>query len=305
MALFFFLLLLSYSNEMRKIITHNGSFHADDVFAVATLQLHFGPENVEVIRTRNETVIATGDVVADVGGIYDPAHERFDHHQKDGPVRENGIPYAAFGLVWKHSGEAVAGSAEAATVIETELVLPIDAADNGVEVFDLKNPDVSPAVLQYAIGLMKPVWNGTEDMDVRFLAAVDLARGVLERAVMHAKAGIEERAAADQLYESSDDKRVLVAEVPISPGLFVDHPEVLFVVFPDENSRWHAVAVRKSHDSFATKASFPDAWRALRDQELARASGIPDAVFCHKAGFLFVAGSREGALAAVDEVVGG
>ena len=41
---------------MKKIIiaTHSGSFHADDLFAVATLSLLLGKENIEVIRTRDE-----------------------------------------------------------------------------------------------------------------------------------------------------------------------------------------------------------------------------------------------------------
>ena len=77
---------------MQKIITHSGSFHSDDIFAVATLQLHFGVENVEVIRTRDEEIIASGDIVVDVGGVYDAEKQRFDHHQNGAPVRDNGIP---------------------------------------------------------------------------------------------------------------------------------------------------------------------------------------------------------------------
>ena len=53
-----------------KIITHNAGFHTDDVFAVATLQLLLG-DKTEVIRTRDEEIIQSGDYVVDVGGIYD------------------------------------------------------------------------------------------------------------------------------------------------------------------------------------------------------------------------------------------
>ena len=39
-------------NKKKKIITHNGSFHADDVFAVATLKLALPNEKIGIIRTR-------------------------------------------------------------------------------------------------------------------------------------------------------------------------------------------------------------------------------------------------------------
>ena len=36
----------------------------------------------EIIRSRDQTVLDTCHVVVDVGGEYDPARLRFDHHQK-------------------------------------------------------------------------------------------------------------------------------------------------------------------------------------------------------------------------------
>ena len=129
---------------MIKIATHSGGFHTDDVFAVATLQLVYGVENVEIIRTRDEVELATADIVVDVGGVYDVAAKRFDHHQNGGPVRANGIPYAAFGLVWREYGETVASSKVVAEEIERMLVLAVDAGDSGVSLYTLNNFDVMP-----------------------------------------------------------------------------------------------------------------------------------------------------------------
>ena len=66
-----------------KIITHSGSFHADEVFAVATLKLMLGKDfEIEVIRSRDKSDWDSGDYVVDVGGVYDPSRQRFDHHQE-------------------------------------------------------------------------------------------------------------------------------------------------------------------------------------------------------------------------------
>jgi uncharacterized UPF0160 family protein len=96
---------MSFFNKKKILVTHNATFHADDIFATATLSLLLGGK-VKVIRTRDEEIIRTGDYVYDVGGEYDASINRFDHHQKGGAgKRENGIPYAAFGLLWKTYGE--------------------------------------------------------------------------------------------------------------------------------------------------------------------------------------------------------
>ena len=48
---------------------------------------------------------------------------------------------------------------------------------------------------------------------------------------------------------------------------------------------------------FEDRMKLPAAWAGLRDEELAKVTGVPDAVFCHRALFLAVAKSKEGALA--------
>ncbi len=94
-------------NRKKIAVTHCGSFHTDDVFACATLSLYFKKNNLKykLIRTRDDNIIKKADYVFDVGGIYDPKIDRFDHHQYGGAgKRENNIPYASFGLVWKKFG---------------------------------------------------------------------------------------------------------------------------------------------------------------------------------------------------------
>ena len=53
-------------NIPTTIATHNGSFHADDVFGVAVLRLlHPG---ATLLRTRDAALIAAADYAVDVGG---------------------------------------------------------------------------------------------------------------------------------------------------------------------------------------------------------------------------------------------
>lgn len=67
-----------------KIITHNGQFHADEVFACALLLEHVG--ELEIERTRVIDAVEYSDIstfIVDVGGIYDPEMKNFDHHQDE------------------------------------------------------------------------------------------------------------------------------------------------------------------------------------------------------------------------------
>ncbi|MBJ7331701.1 MAG: MYG1 family protein, partial [Solirubrobacteraceae bacterium] len=74
-----------------KVATHDGSFHADDVFAIAALRLRH--PDLEVVRTRDSDAHAAADLRVDVGMRFDPEAGDFDHHQKGGAgTRENGVP---------------------------------------------------------------------------------------------------------------------------------------------------------------------------------------------------------------------
>ena len=105
----------------KKLITHNGSFHTDDIFAAAALSLMLEKkgDSFEIIRTHDPEAIEKGDYVFDVGGIYDEEKNRFDHHQKSfKEKRENDILYSSFGLVWKKYGLEISGSEKIAKIVE-------------------------------------------------------------------------------------------------------------------------------------------------------------------------------------------
>lgn len=70
----------------KKIVTHGGRFHADEVFAIALILECSGRSASEVtlIRTRKipkEMLSDPDTIVVDVGGVFNPEAGCFDHHQ--------------------------------------------------------------------------------------------------------------------------------------------------------------------------------------------------------------------------------
>lgn len=285
---------------MNKIIvTHNGNFHTDEVFAAAVLSI-INNGAVEIARSRDPLVWATGDYVVDVGGEYDASRGRFDHHQAGGAgVRPNGIPYSSFGLVWKEFGEKVSGSAYVARVIDERLVQPVDAGDNAITTFNSVG-NSSPYILQDVIASFRPGWNETRTADEGFFEAVDFAKKILTREIVRTRTEEEGKHYAEEAYEKSEDKRIIILEdhYPWYEALEIKK-EPLFVVKPDRGmgGKWKIEAILSDvHKAFVYRKLLPKAWAGKMGAELAEVSGVPGSLFCHNNLFVAVADSKEGAL---------
>ena len=291
---------------MKKLVTHNGSFHTDDIFAAATLEMYLEKqgESFEVIRTRDEEIIKNADYVFDVGGIYNAEENRFDHHQKGGAGGRakgdggNGIEYASFGLVWKKFGAELCGSQKAADLIDQKLVAPIDAHDNGIDLVENKNA-ISPYFIQQAFLAMQPTWREEDTTDDEvFLKSVEIAKIILSREIIQAQDGVRAEEIVMSVYKNTQDKRIIILD-KYYPFEYIlqNFPEPLFVICPSRTikDKWSAKAVREDPKTFKNRKDFPVSWAGLRDEEMAKVSGVPDAIFCHRALFLAVAKSKEGA----------
>jgi uncharacterized UPF0160 family protein len=288
----------------KLLVTHNGSFHADDVFACATLAYYFEKkkQKYRIVRTRDQEIINSADIVVDVGAIHDPAMLRFDHHQSGGAgERENGIPYAAFGLVWSHFGEELCESKEIADEIDRRLVQPIDAIDNGISISDAGECGLRDYGIHGIVGAYQCTWKQAgehDEQDNRFLELVEFFKGVIAREIEQNKHRLEIVQLIEEIYEKSERKVIL--EVPyhanIGPLMQVleSHPEVLYIV-ARSNSNWKALALRKEACSFESRANFPKSWAGKRNEELEQMTGVSGALFCHNALFMAVATSKEGA----------
>lgn len=89
--------------------THSGHFHADEALAVYMLRLLPTYAESPLVRTRDPAKLAECHTVVDVGGEYDPARRRFDHHQRGFtatfPGRKTKLSSA--GLVWAEFGREI------------------------------------------------------------------------------------------------------------------------------------------------------------------------------------------------------
>lgn len=281
------------------IVTHSGNFHADEVFACATLSLLFNG-NVEIKRSRDPEVWAIGDFVVDVGGEYDVARNHFDHHQVGGAgARENGIPYASFGLVWKHYGGQLSRSASVVQVLDERLTQCIDAGDNGVEIFT-KIGEVTPYFIHDTVAAFRPAWNETRTLDDGFFEALEFAKKIITREIVLAQSEEEGHARTREAYTRTGDKRIIILDNHYPwYAVLSAFPEPLFVVKPargDENM-WKVEAVRDDMHSFKNRKDLPLAWAGKFREDLASITGVPDALFCHNKRFIAAAGSQEGAIA--------
>lgn len=285
---------------MKKIVTHNGDFHADDVFAVATLEL-FLKGKTEVIRTRDEEIIKSADFVVDVGGKYDPEKNLFDHHQIGGPgVRGNGITYSSFGLVWKKFGGEICGSEIVALRIDKNLVAPIDALDNGEGEFTPIKSDIFQYDISDTIASLNPTWKEKLDRNKMFAKAVSLAKIILKREIKTAKDNLKGEKNVEKAYKKAPDKRIIILEESLPYGIYEEvlknYSEPLFVVAPNSDGVWRVKAIRGNSHTFKLKKSLPESWAGKTNEDLVKATGVSDAIFCHTKLFIATAKSREGAI---------
>lgn len=294
-----------FFKKQDKLITHSGSFHSDDVFAAATLHLYYKKikKSYRLIRTVNSEIIKTGTIVFDIGGEYDEEKNLFDHHQKGGAgKRENGIPYAAFGLVWKKFGSIICENEEISKLIDIHLVQAIDAGDNGVNISSNIYDGVHPVFVQNLLQSFNPTYK--EDYistDKRFDEAMSIAMLYLERVIHQTKIQYNISQHVKEIYHNQDNKEILIVEESFGRNELTiavnDLVSVLYFIYPSKREDgWNICAARVSLDSFESKKPFPESWRGLQGENLAKISGVETAYFCHNSGFLCAAKTREDAV---------
>ncbi|MHB1330574.1 MAG: MYG1 family protein [Minisyncoccota bacterium] len=283
---------------MTKIVTHNSTYHADDVFAVAALLL-IEPD-AEVVRTRDIGAITSADYVVDVGLEYDPLKKRFDHHQIGGAgARDNGIQYASFGLVWKEYGEVLSGGKREALIIDRKLAQPLDAHDNGMPIAEYKYERIREySVIDFLYSYLDKPDQTEGDLYEMFMKVVSIAKDLLEREINKAKESVRSFDAVIDLYKSAEDKRVIIMDKEYEwQEALMSMPEPVFAVYPRNDGSWGVKCVPVVAKVYGTRRKdFPTEWGGKVGEELQKITGVPDAIFAHRGLFMVAAKTKEGAL---------
>jgi len=310
-------------SDLRPVLaTHSGKFHCDEVLAYAVLRLALGLRAAgadhSLVRTRDAAAIEAADIVWDVGSVFDADRNRFDHHQRGAPCREDGTPYSAAGLVWRAYGERAvaallpAGGALAGPVaqrIDETMIRRVDEIDNGVSAHGPVKTDTLG--LSRLVEDFNPAWdapdaNGPGAGDAQFMLAAEMVTGVLERrvAAVHAVFAAESEVLA--AHAAGADARILVLErgMPWKNVIFNHDLPVLLAISPASNGNWMVDTVPPEPGSFAQRLPLPEAWAGLQNAELAAVSGVADAVFVHVRRFVGAARSKAGALALANIALG-
>jgi len=280
------------------IATHSGSFHADEVFAIAALGLLGEP--IVVVRTRDPDALAQADVRVDVGFRDDARTGDFDHHQRDfDATRDNGVRYASFGLVWREFGARVCdGLQEVADAVDATLVQAVDANDTGQQLSQPLIDGVHPMSVNAIIGGFNSRWDEAltpEEESERFDQAIALAQGILAREVASAASSRRAQRIVREAITAATDPRVV--ELPINAPwkqvLVPEAADALFVIYPKRQG-FGLEAVPRGLGSFENRRDLPAKWGGLEGADLVAATGVEGALFCHAKRFLAVARTRTG-----------
>jgi uncharacterized UPF0160 family protein len=186
--------------------THNGHFHADEALAVHMLRQLPEYKDAGLIRTRDPKLLETCHTVVDVGGEYDDAKKRYDHHQRGFETTFPGKPtkLSSAGLVFLHYGKAiiaqrlrasVPSSAEATeespevTMLHDKFygsfIEALDAHDNGISAYDPKAIAAAGIEKRFSdgafslgamVGRLNPNWNDPVPSDPEEAQASENAR---------------------------------------------------------------------------------------------------------------------------------
>lgn len=290
--------------ETANAITHSGIFHADEVMATVLLSKIL-PE-VKVCRTFKVPENVAEDVI-----VYDIGGGIYDHHQRGfSEARENGIKFSSFGLLWRKFGMQLLSDDQNAELVfelfDKTFVTGIDAVDNGQ--VGTNTNDVQIMSISEVISSFNPNWDEKANANESFLKAVAFAEVIFDNALSNAISTAKAKTGVESAIEKSANGIMILDEfMPWQDYIFNSTNKkadgVLYVVFPSNRGGYNVNAVPDAPGSFGQRKPLPESWAGLRGVELAGASGVATANFCHPAKFICGADTFEDALALARKAV--
>lgn len=295
-------------NKYFIIGTHNGVFHSDEVVACAILCLLNKGKEIQIIRTRDDLILNQCYICVDIGG------GNFDHHQPNfNSARDNGIPYASAGLVWKYYGEKLVFNYmnynpyfckhtdlthTILKKIDDTIISLVDCEDNGIS---------SEKHLFSFISDFLPLWfERKPDFDKQFYQVLKIVIEVLEQNIIKNISDVISENILLYNYSNSKYFSNGILEIPSQTINWLDtvikindsstslcNENIDFVIFPYPDGGWAAQCVppNLSH-KFEQRIPFPKSWAGQTDK-LPEISQVTDATFCHNGCFFVRAKTKE------------
>ncbi|MCB1111192.1 MAG: MYG1 family protein [Chlamydiales bacterium] len=284
----------------RKIVprsfgTHDGTFHADEVTACALLLLFDLIDPDKIVRTRDEERLSHCAYVCDVGAVYDPEHQLFDHHQ----VEYQGDLSSA-GMILLYLKEQKIIDDHAFHVLNNAVIRGVDDHDNG------RDPQL-PGVCTYShvMANFTPIHPDVtaEEQDAAFYEALAFGLGHLKRVWKRYQYICSCRDEVARAMEAKGEclffDRALSWLEPFFELGGEQHP-ARFVIMPT-GEHWKLRGIPPSlKNRMDVRCPLPVEWAGLLDDDLKKVSGIPGAIFCHKGRFISVWETRDDAVKALE-----
>ncbi|KAK9788322.1 hypothetical protein WJX73_008650 [Symbiochloris irregularis] len=314
---------------MASVGTHSGTFHCDEALGCYLLKRTSQFKDAKIVRSRDPAVLQPLDAVLDVGGVYQPEHKRFDHHQRGfNECFGHGFTtkLSSAGLIYKHYGREIVAAIMGLPIDHEDVstvylaayrsfIEAVDAIDNGVDQYEGAGPRryANNTHLSARVAGLNPRWNedlSSQEIDSRFQQAMQLTGREFEDSVDYlAKAWLPGRAIVEQSiqqrHEVDPSGQIMCLRdyapwkshiYDLEESLNVE-PLIKFVLYEDDREKaWRIQAVSVDAGSFQNRLSLPAAWQGLRDAELSEASGIPNCIFVHASGFIGGNRTYEGVL---------
>lgn len=295
---------LIHNIKEAKYITHAGTMHADEVFATAFLDLY--NKDIEVMRVNEiEKAKIRKDAI-----VYDIGRGKFDHHQEDAKVRENGIKYSSLGLLFEEFGkdylkqEKIEDIDEVYVGMEKELIEAIDAIDNGV--FPEIVAPYKVKTISDIIKLFNPSFGSNEKEEEQFIKAVEVAKQIWQETLYSVIGKVKaKKIVLEKIKNEKKDYLELEEYLPYEETLLKteegDH--LLFVMYPSNRGGYGIKTIKKSLEDKTDRMLFPESWAGLENKELEKVSNIKDISFCHSGRFLVTCKTKEAAYQVLDQLL--
>ncbi len=283
---------LEYTDDINNadFVTHNGTFHADEVFSTIILM---GVVDKDIIYISRSSDIPNNEKTI----VYDVGLGKFDHHQEGGNgMRDNGIKYASCGLVWREFGRTylenvgITNVDMAWNMVENAIVQDIDSGDNGQadkeKLYDFEAYGVADFV-----DLFNSNWNEEDRQNDFFIDVVYYMKVLFEKLITRINSKIEAKEIIERSIENSTDQVIVLDKYLPWKDLVLESEnpkskDLLYIIFPSNRGGYSIYAIPNKKGSFDVRKEFPKEWAGLRDEELQKVTGVETARFCHNGRFI-------------------